>query len=189
MKKTTIYFITTNEFKFKSFTDAVCLNSYEFKQLAIETPEIQADNNRSIAEYSAKWAAEKQLTPVITEDVGIYINALDGFPGPYLSETEKQLGTEGFLRLMRGVKDRSAYWEYAVAYCEPGGAPISFHAIQEGNITDMPTGAVGWPMGKIFMQNGQTETISILLEKEVYARNNSHYKLLQDYLISKGKII
>lgn len=185
MSKPTVHFITTNEFKFKSFIDAIDLSSYEFERLAVETPEIQADNNRAIAEYSAKWAAEKRKCAVITEDVGMYIKALSGFPGPFLSQAEKQLGAEGFLALLNDKVERDAYWEYAVAYCEPGSEPISFHAIQKGSITKEQIGTVGWPMGKIFVQDGQTETISVLLEKEIYVRNNDHYAQLRNYLSSK----
>jgi len=113
MSKPTVYFITTNEFKFKSFTDAIDLDSYTFERLVLETPELQADNNRIIAEYSAKWAAEERQCAVITEDVGMYIQALNGFPGPFLSQAEKQLGAEGFLALLNDKEDRSASWEYA----------------------------------------------------------------------------
>jgi XTP/dITP diphosphohydrolase len=184
MSKPTVYFITTNEFKFKSFTDAIDLDSYNFERLAVETPELQADDNRTIAEYSAKWAAEERQCPVITEDVGMYIKTLNGFPGPFLSQAEKQLGAEGFLTLLNDKAERDAYWEYAVAYCDPGSEPISFHAIQKGSITKEQVGTVGWPMGKIFVQDGQTETISVLLEKETYVRNNDHYAQLRKYLSS-----
>lgn len=182
MTKPIIYFITTNEFKFKSFTEAIHLDNYEVKRLAVETPEIQADNNRAVAEYSAEWAANMHKHRVISEDVGMYVRALNGFPGPFLSQAEKQLGAEGFLTLLQDKEDRTAYWEYAVAYCEPGKKPVSFHAIQEGTIITEQVGTVGWPMGKIFKQNGQTKTISELLESETYVRNNSHYEMLRDYL-------
>jgi XTP/dITP diphosphohydrolase len=185
MSKPTIYFITTNEFKFKSFTEAIHLEMYNIERLAIETPEIQADDNRAVAEYSAEWAANTYNHSVITEDVGMYIKALKGFPGPFLSQAEKKLGAEGFLALLAGKEDREAYWEYVVAYCEPGKKPVSFQAIQKGSITKEQSGTVGWPMGKIFVQQGHTETISLLLEKETYVRNNSHYILLHDYLSSK----
>ena len=72
-----------------------------------------------------------------------------------------------------------------VAYCEPGSEPISFHAIQKGRIIREQVGTVGWPMGKIFVQDDQTETISALLEKETYVRNNDHYSQLRKYLSSK----
>lgn len=184
MGKPSIYFVTTNEFKFKSFVEAIKLDSYEIERLSVETPEIQAENNRAVAEFSAQWAANEYNHPVITEDIGMYVKALNGFPGPFLSQAEKQLGAEGFLTLLHG-KDRAAYWEYAVAYCEPGKEAVSFHAIQNGSITNKQIGTVGWPMGKIFMQEGKTETISQLLEKNSYVRNNSHYDQLHSYLSAK----
>ena len=182
MNKSKIYFITTNEFKFQSFSTAIDLDDYRFIQKALETPEIQADNNHLVAEYSAKWAAEKLQSPVITEDVGMYIHALNGFPGPFLSQVEKQIGAEGFLVLMHGKHDRTAFWEYSVAYCEPGSEPISFFTIQKGTIADVQKGIVGWPMGKIFIQDGQSKTIAELLETDSYVRDNDHYAQLRAYL-------
>ena len=180
MKK--VYFITTNDFKFKKFTEAIRLDSIEISQLKEETPEIQAKNNRLIAEFSAKWAADTFNHPVIKEDVGIYIESLAGFPGPYLSDVEKQLQTDGFLRLLDGKGHRSAYWEYAVAFCEPGKEPVSFYTHQKGTIATEARGETGWYMDKIFIPEGHNKTIAELLETNEYIRNEDHYHKLKEYL-------
>lgn len=179
-----IFFVTQNDYKFQKFQEAISEPVFHFMQLSIATPEIQAKNNRLIAEYSAQWAANSQGKSVICEDVGLYLNAYDGFPGPYLSEVEKWLKTPGFLKLMDGEKDRSAYWEYAVAYCEPGEKPVSFHTINKGNIALEAKGVDGWYADKIFIPEGKNQTIAQLLDEKVYQRNKDHYEKLVEYLKS-----
>jgi XTP/dITP diphosphohydrolase len=157
-----IYFITTNNYKFKKFSESVNVSGIEVTQLAKETPEIQANNNREVAEFSAQWAANEFNCPVIKEDVGLHIDFLEGFPGVYLSSIEKQLKTEGFIKLLTEVEDRRAHWEYAIAYCEPGKKPISFYIQHEGMIATEAKGSSGWYVDKLFIPKGNNKTISEL---------------------------
>lgn len=177
-----LYFITTNDYKFKRFTESAGLEGFEVLQLKEETPEIQATNNRQVAEYSAKWAADKFQRAVLKEDVGIYIHAYKGFPGPYLSQIEKQLETEGFLRLLTDATDRSAYWEYAIAYCEPGQEPVSFYTQHKGSYANEARGQSGWYTDKMFVPEGQPKTVAELLDADEYVRDEKHYEQLRSFL-------
>ncbi|GIW57640.1 MAG: non-canonical purine NTP pyrophosphatase [Candidatus Dojkabacteria bacterium] len=185
MKK--IYFVTTNQYKFEKFTQAISIPGIEIEQLSEETPEIQAPNNRQIAEFSAWFTAQKINLPVITEDVGLYIQTLRGFPGPYLNQIEKWIETDGFLQLLLNKKDRSAYWEYAISYCEPRQTPKTFYTHQKGSIAKEAKGNSGWYMDKIFIPEGQVKTISELLDNREYVRNDDHYLQLKEYLLKLGK--
>lgn len=180
MKK--IYFVTTNTYKFNRFSEAIRLKNIRFQQLSLETPEVQASNNRIVAEFSAAWAAQKIGHTVIKEDIGMYIHALGGFPGPYLSEVEKQIKTDGFLRLMNGVTDRSAYWEYAVACCDPGKKPVSFYTQHKGTIAFEARGKSGWHADKIFVLGEGNLAIAELLDAKKYVRNQKHYHDLAQYI-------
>jgi XTP/dITP diphosphohydrolase len=179
-----LYFITTNEYKFTRFTESAAIAGFEVLQLKEETPEIQAADNRQVAEFSAKWAAEKFQHAVLKEDVGLYIDVYDGFPGPYLSQVEKQLETDGFLKLLAGVDDRKAHWEYSIAYCEPGKEPVSFFTQHEGSIATEARGQSGWYADKLFIPEGQPQTVAELLDHKAYVRNEQHYEALKDYLRS-----
>jgi XTP/dITP diphosphohydrolase len=179
-----IYFITTNNYKFKKFSESVTLEGIEVQQLAKETPEIQAANNREVAEFSAEWVANEFNCPVIKEDVGMYIDALDGFPGPYLSSVEKQLKTDGFLKLLKDVTNRGAHWEYAVAFCEPGKKPVSFYTQHNGSIATEARGKSGWYADKLFILEGKDKTVAELLDTNEYVRNDKHYAQLKEYLLT-----
>jgi XTP/dITP diphosphohydrolase len=179
-----IYFVTTNDFKYKSFINKVTLSGVKIEQLKEETPEIQSTDNGTVAKSSAEWAANKFNKPVIKEDVGMYIAALNGFPGVYLNQIEKWIKSEGYLKLLEGITDRTAEWEYAVAYCEPGKNPVSFSAFQKGSISTKVKGTAGYFTDKIFIPEGETETIGELLDSRKYVRNEVHYENLMKHLQS-----
>lgn len=181
MKK--IYFVTTNSYKFRKFSQALDIPTIALEQLSEETPEIQAENNRKITAFSAEWAANKFNVPVLKEDVGLYIEALKGFPGPYLNQVEKWIGVEGFIKLMQGKQDRFAYWEYAISYCEPQQSAVTFYTHQKGSIARAARGKSGWYADKIFIPEGQDKTVAELLDEGKYMRNEEHYRQLKDFLL------
>ena len=87
--------------------------------IRVKAMEIQDENLENIAKASAIDAAKKCGLPVIVEDAGLFIEALNGFPGPYSSYVNKTIGVGGILKLMNNVKDRSAYFLSAVAFYDP----------------------------------------------------------------------
>ena len=158
------------------------LQDFAFEQLAKETVEIQAENNEQVAIFSSQWAANKYNLPIIKEDVGFYIEALGGFPGPYLNQVEKQIESEGYLKLLDGIQNRKAHWQYSIAFCEPKKRPIVFSAHLDGVVANSVKGQSGWFTDKIFIPDKQTQTISELLDEKIYRRNNNHYVKLFNFL-------
>ena len=181
----TIYFVTKSGYKFECFTTSVKLPGAIFQKLEHNTPEIQSMENKEIAEFSASWAANKFRIPVIKEDIGLFIDALNGFPGPYLSHVEPLIKSEGFLKLMENKTNRRTRWKYTVAFCEPNKSPVSFSTVQEGTIALEPKGNAGYESDKIFIPWGSNRTIAELLETKQFVRNNGHYGRLKKYLQSK----
>jgi XTP/dITP diphosphohydrolase len=97
--------------------------------------EIQTGSLKEVAEFAAKNAYRKIRKPLIIDDSGIFINALKGFPGVYSASVGKTIGMEGILKLMKGVKDRSAYFECAVTYFD-GKTMKTFVGRADGKILD-----------------------------------------------------
>ena len=182
MKK--LFFVTTNQFKYDQFCQTVLpLPGFEIHRLNQETVEIQAQTNEEVALHSAIQAAKDTGEIVITEDVGLFIDALNGFPGVYLKDMETMLGADGFLKLMANKTSRQAYWCYSVAIAEPTGQAAVFSTQLDGTIANRKLGSGGWEIDQIFIVKGKTQTIAQELETGVYVRNNDHYKQLKDYLI------
>src|SRR6056297_3108414 len=95
-------FVTGNKGKFGEAKEILAAKDIELIQNADGYPELQEDDLEPIAAYGAEWAAEKLKHPVMVDDSGLFINALNGFPGPYSAFVEDNLGNQKVLKLMEG---------------------------------------------------------------------------------------
>lgn len=93
----------------------------ELRQVPVETPEIQSLDVEEIALFSARWAARELGKSVLKSDVGYYVAALGGFPGPLVKWINQTLVSEQILAMMAGVEDRRVVLREALAYAEPDG--------------------------------------------------------------------
>lgn len=180
----TIYFVSGNPIKYKYFSQEVQIDGVVFEPLKIDVPEIQAHDNKTIAEFAAEWVANKENMAVIKEDVGLYIKGLHNFPGPFLRYAEEWFSAKDMLTMLEDGKDREAYWEFAVSYCEPGKKPVSFSTISRGRIALEPAGESGFIVDKIFIPEGENKTFAELLDDNNFHRNGEHYVSLRNYLES-----
>lgn len=110
-------FVTTNEGKLREAREYLGSNA-EVRQLDFDTTEIQADDIATVAAHSAREAYEHVGEPVIVEDSGLFVDALDGFPGPYSAYVEDTLGIERVWNLAEQESDRAASFRSVIAYCD-----------------------------------------------------------------------
>ena len=188
VKIKTITYVTGNWAKIASAKQFLEPLGFEVENIKIETPEIQANDVDEVSSYSAKWACEKLNKPVLKNDSGLFVNALNGFPGVYTHYVDDTLGEDGLLKLMKGVEDRTAYFKESLAYCEPGKEPVVFHSITNGKIATKKSGKYGWSWDFIFIPDGQTKTLGCF-EDEIRWElwNQDSYKQLAAYLDSKNE--
>ncbi len=139
----------------------------------LDTLEIQALTSSQVAAYSAKWAAEKLNRPVIKTDSGLFINCLNGLPGVYTSQFQKQLGPKKIMQLMQDEPDRSAYIRYALAYCEPGKEATVFETGTTGTIAQGIRGEDGMLIDYIFIPDEQKLTMGELRESQPEKREKA----------------
>lgn len=153
MKKGKIaFFVTSNVHKFHEARVVLSEFNISTAMLNSKTTEIQADDIDNIAKASALEAAKKTNMPIFVEDAGLFINALNGFPGPYSSYAYQTLGTRGILRLMKEVNRRDAYFYSAVAFCRSGKSNSlrCFSGKVDGKITLKERGSQGFGFDPIF---------------------------------------
>lgn len=132
-----INFVTTNKMKFEiaqAYFEKLSGN-YQLVQYGIDTPEIQDNSVEVIARQSALWAAKETGEPCIKMDVGFFIPALNGFPGPFVKYISEWLSQDDFLRLMENYQDRGAYFEDATAIAYPDGTSRVFCLKSHGSIS------------------------------------------------------
>jgi len=183
MKK--IYFVTNNDYKFRIAVNALNGSGFELMQKNIDTPEIQSDDINEIAAYSAQWAANKLKHPVVLTDAGCFIEALNGFPGPFIKYVNDYLTAQDFLNLMVNKKNRKVIFKECLAYCEPGKDPVLFTSIARGTISSKLGKAGRTAINEIFIPDGFNKPESEISIDQMVGFWNKHLKgfeLLADYL-------
>lgn len=150
-----MYFITSNEGKFREVRELAANYSVEVKWLKMEYIEPQGNSLEEIAKLSAEMLAEKVDGDFVIEDSGLFVEALKGFPGPYSSYVFKTIGNEGILKLMKEEENRKAYFKAVVAYFDGKDVHI-FTGMVSGEIAREARGAGGFGYDPIFLYNGRT---------------------------------
>ncbi len=148
-KRTIICFATGNAHKVEEVNNILRDYPLEVRPLDVKGVEIQADRVEEIAESSALRAAKASKHPIIVEDTGLFITALNGFPGPYASYAHKTLGMEGILKLLKDVENREAIFKSAVAFSD-AQTTLSFTGESIGVITAEARGSGGFGFDPIF---------------------------------------
>ncbi len=155
--KLEIHFATSNMNKF--LEAQLVLAEYRIKLafLGRRALEIQSDSIEEIAKHSAKSSSSQANIATVVEDAGLFVDALNGFPGPYSSFVFKKLGCDGVLKLLSGCPDREAKFVSVVAFCEPSGEPVCFSGTVEGVIATEARGTGGFGFDPIFIVEGEKQ--------------------------------
>ena len=157
MPKLTINFATSNRNKVKEFRQ-ILEPEIKVNHIEMSYPEIRSEDSEDIARHSAKELAEKFKKKIVVEDSGLFISALNGFPGTYSATVHGKIGLDGIIKLMSGIKSRECEYKSAVAYCEPGKKPISFLGTEKGKIAESIRGKFGFGHDPIFITEGKNKT-------------------------------
>jgi len=140
------YFVTSNKGK---FVEAQAIFG-DLVQRDIGYTEIQADTLEEVALYGMKEVVARLQGPVMLEDAGLFVEALQGFPGVYSAYVQKTIGNAGILRLMEEQENRSAYFKSVVAYIQPGMETVMFSGEVHGQIGFEARGKKGFGYDPIF---------------------------------------
>jgi len=103
--------------------------------------------------------ANKLKEIFFVEDAGLFIRALNGFPGPYSSFVYKTIGIRGILKLLNDVSDRTAFFKSVIGLWCNDHIEI-FEGVVEGHITKEPRGAGGFGFDPIFIPKGCKKTFA-----------------------------
>ena len=131
-----IFFATGNINKFNEARNILSHYGISFGMLRMKGDEIQSDSLKEIAQTSAVKAFKLSRLPIFVEDAGLFIDALNGFPGPYAAYVYKAIHNNGILKLMENRVGRRAKFQSVIAYCDqPLCQPECFDGESKGEIT------------------------------------------------------
>ncbi|MEM3383609.1 MAG: XTP/dITP diphosphatase [Nitrososphaerales archaeon] len=170
MSNRSLYFVTSNKHKFHEAKDILENYNIKLRMVNRKIEEIQSDDLRKIALHSLKSAFTINKFPMIVEDAGLFIKALNGFPGPYSSYVYKTLGSDGIIKLMIGKDDRDAEFRSVVAFSN-SSIIKTFKGIVKGKIAIKPRGKLGFGFDPLFVPRGSKRTFAemVLEEKNKYS--------------------
>ncbi len=136
LKSRVIFFATNNIHKFNEARKELTEYEIAVGALRVKASEIQSDSLEEIAKTSVLQAFGKCHLPIIVEDAGLFIDALNGFPGPYASYVYRTVGNRGLLKLMVNIENREAKFQSVIAYYSSGlKSPVCFRGEVNGEIT------------------------------------------------------
>ena len=166
-----IYFATGNSGKVEHAQNI--LSDCRVEQLDVETVEPSVDSIEDIALSKIEQAVDKSDLEdddvfLIADDSGLFVEELNGFPGPQTSFFDSKVGKEGLLDLV----DEGAEAEFraAIALYVPNGENKVFTGSAEGEIVK-PRGEEGFGYDPMFLPEGNDETWG---EDSDHKEENSH---------------
>jgi XTP/dITP diphosphohydrolase len=175
LKGRLIFFATNNINKFNEARKVLAEYKIAVGMLRVKTLEIQSESLEEIAKTSVLEAYKRSNLPIIVEDAGLFIEALNGFPGPYAAYVYKTTGNKGLLQLLKNVENRKAEFQSAVAYYSAEfKSPICFKGKAKGEITKeqrRSDNEYGFGFDPIFkpVHSGKTFAEMGILEKNEYS--------------------
>ncbi|XHH07665.1 MAG: XTP/dITP diphosphatase [Candidatus Bathyarchaeia archaeon] len=131
----TVIFVTGNFHKFNEVRSILNPIGIAVGMLRIKGNEIQSDDIKEIAKNSAIEAFNRCHLPLIVEDAGLFIEALENFPGPYAAYVYKTIHNKGILKLMENIQNRKAIFRSAIVYISKETGPLLFEGEVKGEIT------------------------------------------------------
>ena len=179
-------FATSNENKFQEAERILSNLGVQINFFKTTLEEIQSDNLSDIAQQKAINAYNLIQKPVIIEDDGLFINSLDGFPGPYSSYAYDTIGNKGIMNLLGNSKVRDAKFVSIIAYCDESFYPKLFESSIPGKISSVIEEG-GWGYDPIFIPAGESKTYANVSDKDKFSHRAASLKKFSNWFLDMQK--
>ena len=178
-----ISFVTSNEHKFREAERILKGFGVNIRHAKLSYPEIRGDDPAGIAADSVRRLKGRVKPPFFVEDTGLFIEALNGFPGAYAAWALRKIGLDGLLRLMRGIRQRGAAFRTAIAFFD-GRKVFVFKGEVKGSIALRARGRGGFGFDPIFVPEGFRKTFAELSggEKDAVSHRRKALECLARHL-------
>ena len=176
-----LFFASSNIQKFKEAKKI--LNEFEINLgfFKCKLEEIQSNSLKEIAKNKAEQAFKKCKKPIIVEDDGIFIDSLNGFPGPYSSYVFNTIGNKGILKLLK--KNRKAKFVSVISFYDKKNFE-TFESKLNGNISKEIIGT-GWGFDPIFIPCKSKKTFAQLKNKNKLSHRFKSLKKFSNWYLDK----
>ena len=166
------------------------------KELGINVnPDENGETYEANSLIKAKALAEFTKMPVIADDSGLNVVALNNFPGIHSSRFADSCGGNKIANLkliekLQEFSDKSAFFTCVITLMNVEEEPVVFKGICPGKILDKPEGEGGFGYDPIFYSNEAKQCFGTAPEeiKNKYSHRAKAMEQLIEYLKSKNLI-
>ena len=176
-----LFFVSSNSHKYRESKTILNSLGINLGFLKSNLKEIQSNSLDAIAIVKARDAFSKFRKPVIIEDDGLFIDSINGFPGPYSSYVFKTIGNKGILNLLKN--NRKAKFVSIITYCDKTNLQL-FKGKLDGNISKIQKGK-GWGYDPIFIPNNFKKTFAEINNKNELSHRYKALKKFSNWYLYK----
>ena len=167
---------TNNKHKLKEVREILSPHNiivYGLSDLNIKLPEIE-ENGKTYAENALiKASAVQKFTtmPIISDDSGLEIKALNNEPGLHSARYAESLGghdnaIKEILKRLEDKDDRSAQFVCDIVLLNVDKKPLTFEGIAKGKITKEKMGEGGFGYDPIFISDETGECFALMQDNK-----------------------
>ena len=182
---------TNNKHKLKEVREILTPHNvivYGLDDLNLKPKDVE-ENGANYAENAlikAKSVQELTTMPIISDDSGLEIMALNHEPGLHSARYAASLGGHDYaikeiLERLKGKKDRSAQFVCDIVLLNVGDKPLTFEGIAKGKIATEKMGEGGFGYDPIFISD-ETGTCFGLIKQEEKNTVSHRAKALKKFL-------
>lgn len=157
----TLYFITGNKNKLNEAKSIIP----NVEQIDIDLPEIQDIDAKEIIKAKLLEALNHKEAEFIVEDTSLYIDGLNGLPGPLIKWFTKAIGNEGLSNIAEKIENTNAEAKTIIGYAKSPEEIYYFEGSIKGKIIH-PQGKSGFGWDPIFKPEGHSKSFAEMGQQE-----------------------
>ena len=167
-----LYFITGSRHKFAEIKDVIA----DIEQVDIDLDELQDIDPKKIIDHKLKEAFKHHPGPFIVEDTSLYLDCLNGLPGPLIKWFIKTVGRDGLVEITQKFGNAKATAKTIIGYAKSKNELHFFEGEIRGKIV-APRGENGFGWDPIFQPEGHDKTFAEMKVKDMSMRRMATKKL------------
>lgn len=162
----------------------------DLEAVELDLPEIQSLDLLEVLAAKGEEAWRRLGRPLVVEEAGLGLAALNGFPGPLVKWMLEAVGAEGLARTalkLGGIGGEGATARCALLYRDAQRTLIA-EGITEGTLVLPPRGPHGFGWDPVFLPAGESRTFGELSgpDKDAVSHRGRAWRALLEKLGSTG---
>jgi non-canonical purine NTP pyrophosphatase (RdgB/HAM1 family) len=161
---------------------------FSIETVEVDLPEIQSLDMAEVLRAKADEAWSQLRRPLIVEETGLEIHAMNGFPGPLVKWMLEAVGAEGVARVASAFEYQAATARCSLLYRSAEGDVVA-SGQTVGGLVLPPRGGQGFGWDPVFLPEGESRTygeLSTDRKDEIGHRGRAWRALVAKLLQSVG---